>query len=198
MLGLSTLAFVIIVITAMVILVFRDWRINITALALQYFAVFYLVTLSWPLGQAVIKVIVGWMATAAIGLSCLRQLNFESDAEPAASLFFRGLVGLMTILVIFVISPMLQETVFPDTDLSIVRSGFVLIGLALIQLGTNAIPHLTIMGLLSVLAGFEVIHASLEQSTLLTGLLAIVNLGLSLVGVYFIMKTGESSEGEVG
>ena len=194
MLGLSTLAFVIIVITAMVILVFRDWRINIGALALQYLAVFYLVSLSWPLSQAVIKVIVGWMATAAIGLSCLRQMSLESTTEPPASLFFRGLAGLMIILVIFVITPTLQDAVFPDTDLSIVRSGLMLIGLAFMQLGTTASPYLTIMGLLSAMAGFELIHASLEQSTLLTGLMAIVNLGLALIGVYFIMKSGEVSE----
>ena len=69
-----------------------------------------------------------------------------------------------------------------------------LIGMALMQLGTNASPYLTIMSLLSFLAGFEVIHAALERSTLLTGLMASVNLGLALVGVYFIMKAGDVNE----
>jgi hypothetical protein len=46
--------------------------------------------------------------------------------------------------------------------------------------------------LLSFLAGFEVIHAALELSTLLTGLLAIVNLSLALIGVYFIVKANEN------
>ncbi|HAF49082.1 MAG TPA: hypothetical protein DCL08_07585 [Anaerolineaceae bacterium] len=191
MVALSTLAFLLIVITAMVILIFRDWRINTAALALQYLGVFYLVTLSWPIGLAIVKLIVGWMATAAIGLTCLRQMDDNPPTESTSSLFFRALAGLMIILVMFVISSTLQETVFPNVDLVIIRSGLMIVGMALMQLGTNASPYLTIMSLLSFMAGFEVIHAALERSTLLIGLMASVNLGLALVGVYFIMKTNE-------
>jgi hypothetical protein len=191
---LSTLAFAVIVLTSMIILVFRDWRINAGALAVQYLAVFYLVTLSWPIGMAVVKLIVGWMATAAIGLTCLRQMNNDEEIESTSSLFFRGLSGLMVVLVIFVVSSPLQDSLFPNLPLVIIRSGSMLIGMALMQLGTNARPYLTIMSLLSFLAGFEVIHAGLERSTLLTGLMASINLGLALVGVYFIMKANLGSE----
>lgn len=185
-------AFIIIVVTSMVILIFRDWRINAGALALQYVAVFLLVSLSWPMGFAVTKLIVGWMATAAIALTCMRQLPSEPSTEPTASLFFRGLAGLLVILVIFVLAPRLQETMFPQVNTYIIQGGTMLIGMALMQLGTNAEPYLTIFGLLSLLAGFEVIHAALELSTLLTGLIAIVNLGLSLIGVNFIIKSNDS------
>jgi hypothetical protein len=194
MAALSTLAFLLIVITAMMILIFRDWRINTAALALQYLAVFYLVTLSWPIGLAIVKLIVGWMATAAIGLTCLRQMDEDSPTESTSSLFFRALAGLMIILVMFIISTTLQETVFPNVDLVIIRSGLMLVGMALMQLGTNASPYLTIMSLLSFMGGFELIHAALERSTLLTGLMASVNLGLALVGVYFIMKSNDRDE----
>jgi hypothetical protein len=186
--ALSTLAFIVIVITSMVILVFRDWRINAAALALQYIASFLLVNLSWPIGMAVVKLIVGWMATAAIALTCIRQNKVETSDESSASLFFRGVAGLVAILVIFVLSPTLQEQIFPELDLVIIQSGLMLLGMALMQLGTNTEPYLTIFSLLSFLSGFEIIHAGLERSTLLTGLLAIVNLGLALVGVYFIVK----------
>jgi len=73
----SLAAFIVIVITAMVILIFRDWRINAIALAIQYLAAFVLVNLSWPITIAIIKLIVGWMATTAIGLTCLRQMSTE-------------------------------------------------------------------------------------------------------------------------
>lgn len=187
--ALTTLAFVLIVIAAMVILVFRDWRINASALAVQYLAAFILVAHSWPIGMAVIKLIVGWMSTAAIALTCLHQKEPTSEDESTASLLFRGLAGLLVIFVIFVLAPVLKENVFPQLDLIIVQSGLMLIGMALMQLGTNSDPYLVIISLLSLLSGFEVIHAGLELSTLLTGLLAIVNLGLALVGVYFITKT---------
>ena len=190
----STLAFVLVVLTAMMILVFRDWRINAIALGLQYLAVFTLVALSWPIGLAVIKLIVGWMATAAIAFTCMRQMKAESLTEPTSSLFFRAIVGMLVILIIFVLSPSLREAMFPQVALVIIQGGLMLIGMALMQLGTNSEAYLTIISLLSLLAGFEVIHAALELSTLLTGLLVITNLGLALVGVFFIVKASEASE----
>ena len=190
---LEITAFILIVITSMVILIFRDWRINAAALALQYLAAFYLVTLSWPVGLAVVKLIVGWMATAAIALTCLRQLTPSQSSEPTSELLFRGIAGLLVILVIFVLSPRLAENIFPNVEFQIIQSGVMLMGMALMQLGTHAIPYLTIVSLLSLLSGFEVIHSALEQSTLLTGLLVIVNLGLALVGVYFITQSSETA-----
>jgi len=194
MAALSTLAFILIVITAMIILIFRDWRINSIALAVQYLAAFLLVTLSWPIGMAVIKLLVGWMATAALALTRLRQKSTDQTAEPVSSLFFRGFAGLLVLIAISVLSPTLQKNIFPQLELVIIQGGLMLLGMALMQLGTNSKTYLTILSLLSFLSGFEVIHAGLEISTLLTGLLAITNLGLALVGVYFVVKSGEQNE----
>ena len=52
---LSLLAFILIVIASMTILVFRDWRFNAVALAVQYLAAFALVTRVWPVGMAAEK-----------------------------------------------------------------------------------------------------------------------------------------------
>jgi len=43
-----------------------------------------------------------------------------------------------------------------------------------------------IVGLLTVLAGFEIMYAAVESSALVTALLAVVNLGLALAGAYFM------------
>ncbi|QRN82806.1 hypothetical protein JR338_10335 [Chloroflexota bacterium] len=188
---LSVLAFVLIVITAMSILVFRDWRIVSVALVLQYLGAFTLVTQSWPVGMAVVKLIVGWMATAAISLTYFRRENIPLFSETPSSFIFRGLIGLLVILTIFIAAPKLQANMFPGLDLLVLQGGLMLVGLALMQLGTTQGTFLTIVSLLSLLSGFEIIYAGLELSTLLTGLLAIVNLGLSLVGVYFIVKINE-------
>jgi hypothetical protein len=188
------LAFIVIVITGMVILIFRDWRINAAALGLQYLAGFILVDLSWPIGMAVIKLIVGWMASSALAFTCLRQLKRKAEPEPASSLIFRGIIGLLTIIVIFIIASDIQQNIFPGVDLVILQAGLTLLGLSLMQLGSSAEPYLTIISLLSFMAGFEMIHAALEISTLLTGLLVVVNLGLALVGVFFITKNADKSE----
>lgn len=192
--GLETIAFVLIVITSMSILIFRDWRINTISLALQYLSAFYLITISWPVGMAVVKLITGWMATAAIALTCMRQIPQEDREEPATSLLFRGIAGVLVILVIFALTPIFSQSIFSGVNPQIIQGGVMLIGMALMQLGTAAIPYLTIISLLSLLSGFEVIHAALEQSTLLTGLLVIVNLGLALIGVFFITQSSDEAE----
>jgi hypothetical protein len=196
MFDLTTLAFVLMTITSMVILVFRDWRINAVALGVQYLGAFVLVSRSWPLGMAVVKLIVGWMAAAALATTAIRQKRSMQDREQTASLFFRGFLGLLVILVIFIVAPELKDSMFPDLALVIVQGGLMLAGMSLMQLGTGADPYLIVISLLSLLSGFEVIHAALETSTLLTGLMAVVNLSLALVGVYFIAKAEERETNE--
>ena len=195
---LSNVSFVIIVITAMIILIFRDWRVNAVALGLQYLADFFLFNLSFPIGISVVKLIVGWMATAAIGITCIRQMKIRDISEPTSSLFFRAMIGLMSIIVVFILAPTIQENIFPGVTLVILQSGLMLMTLALMQLGTTADPYLTIISLLSFMAGFEIIHAALEISTLLNSLLVIVNLGLALVGIYFITNGGEREPADEG
>ena len=191
---IPVLAFVLIVIAAMVILIFKDWRVNSVALGVQYLAAFALVMLSWPIGLAVVKLIAGWMATAAIATTCMRQKKIESAPEPAASLFFRGMAGLLIIVVVFIVAPSLQANVFPRVELMILQAGLLLMGMSLMQLGMNSEPYLVVISLLSFLSGFEVIHAALELSTLLTGLFVLVNLGLALVGVYLVALGGEGDK----
>lgn len=197
--NLSTAAFVVITMAAMVLLLFRDYRIAGAALAAQYLAAFYLVTISWPLGMAVVKLIVGWMATSAIALSwqtsaAKRSQELETlGSEPSASLLFRGVAGLLIVMLIFILTPTLQAYVFPQVELVIIQGGVMLMGMALLQLGFTMEPYLVIFSLLSFLMGFEVIHAALEMSALLTGLFVVVNLGLALVGVYFMIQSGEES-----
>lgn len=192
---LSTLAFILIAIASMSILIFRDWRINAAALAIQYLAAFILVTRVWPVGMAVIKLIVGWMATTALALTYIYQNKSPASDDSTASLFFRGLAGLLVILVIFVVAPVFQENIFPYVNLTVIQGGLMLMGMALMQMGTTSDPYLTVFSLLTFLSGFEVIHAGLELSTLLTGLLAIVNLCLALIGVYLITNmTDENRE----
>jgi hypothetical protein len=72
---------------------------------------------------------------------------------------------------------------------------FMLIGIGLLQLSLSSYPLRVIMGLLTILSGFEIIYAAIETSTLVTGLLAGVNIGLALVGAYLLIApTMETSQ----
>ena len=64
--------------------------------------------------------------------------------------------------------------------------GVFLIGMGLLLTGITVHPFRVVLGLLTFLSGFEVLYAAMESSSLVTGLLALVNLGLALAGAYFL------------
>jgi len=43
-----------------------------------------------------------------------------------------------------------------------------------------------IIGLLSIFAGFEIIYSTVELSSLLAALLAVINLGIAMAGAYLM------------
>ena len=71
-------------------------------------------------------------------------------------------------------------------SLPIAWGSLLLMGMGLLQLGTSATPLRVVLGLLTVLAGFEIIYAAVESSTLVAALLSTINLSLALTGVYML------------
>lgn len=59
--------------------------------------------------------------------------------------------------------------------------------MGLLQLSLTSNPLRVIIGILTSLSGFEILYAAIETSTLVTGLLAVVTLGLALVGAYLLI-----------
>jgi hypothetical protein len=73
--------------------------------------------------------------------------------------------------------------------LDVAFGGLLLAGMGLLHLGvTDQILRVTI-GLMTVLAGFEIIYAAVENSVLVAALLAIINLGLALAGSYLMIAS---------
>jgi len=70
--------------------------------------------------------------------------------------------------------------------LQVITGSFALIGLGMLHLGMTVQPFRVILGLLTVLSGFEVLYAALESSILVAAWLSVVNLGLALVGAYLL------------
>ena len=65
--------------------------------------------------------------------------------------------------------------------------GMVLIGIGLVKLSFNSNVFSVLLGLLTALSGFEVLYAAMETSLLVAGMLAIVNLSISIIGAYLIV-----------
>ena len=58
--------------------------------------------------------------------------------------------------------------------------------MGLLLLGSTSNIFRVVIGLLTMLTGFETLYAAVEGSVLVAGLLAVVDLGLALVGAYLI------------
>jgi hypothetical protein len=69
-----------------------------------------------------------------------------------------------------------------------------LIGVGLIHLGITGQPFRVMLGLLTVLAGFEIVYAAVENSALVAALLSVINLGLAMAGAYFLTRSPEAQQ----
>lgn len=183
-------AFLLLLGTSFTLLLSREWRWAILALAVQYIGAFILVLAYWPVGMALTKVVVGWMAGAALALTQAGTTEPPLEHSWPAGRLFRVLAAALVLLVIFSVSPLIAEFL-PDVSLARVWGSLTLIGMGLLQLGTTARPFRVILGLLTVLTGFEILYAAVEISLLVAGLLSAVTLGLALVGAYLISAPGE-------
>ncbi len=181
-------AVILVSLTATFILISKDWRYCISALAVQYVGVFMLVYTSWPVEMAVAKMVAGWMSGAILGIAMASAPASWRNPDPSVKVgpIFRVLAAAIVVLTIA------SLVLHSDTWLSMIKNSirwgsFLLIGFGVLQLSLSSHPLRIILALLTALSGFEIIYAAIETSTLVTGLLAGVNLGLALVGAYLLV-----------
>ena len=186
---LTTIAVILVSMTGLILLLSKDWRLGIGALAFQYFGVFILVSISWPVEIAVVKLVTGWMSAAVLGMALVSEPKGWSEDQPylSSSTLFRLLAAGLVLPVSITIAPTLEEWL-PGIEIQQVYGGMVLISLGLLNLGFKSKPIRVVIGLLTILAGFEVYYATIEFSALVTGLVAVINLGLALVGAYLLFS----------
>lgn len=182
---------VLIAITAVYGLVNSDWRWAIAALGLQCLWAFLLITPSWPVELAAVKLVTGWIAASILGLT---RLNIpDSPRENLMTIptgrVFRILAAGLIILVVFGAAPRLADWT-NAIGINQAWGGLLLIGLGLLQLGLRSGFFRAALGLLTLFAGFEILYAAVESSTLVAGLLAVVNLGIALVASYLLISPG--------
>jgi hypothetical protein len=173
--------------TACILIISWDWRISIAALSLQYLSVFVLVSLSWPAEITVVKVVAGWIAGTVLGLAVLNSPKeyARSSGFTLSEIVFRLMAAILAGLFAFTGGAKLIA-LLPEITLQQAQGGIILISLGLLHLGLTNHPLRVVIGLLTVLSGFEILYSAVESSILVTGLLASVTLGLAVVGAYLL------------
>lgn len=184
--ALNVLTLLLVILTATGLLLYRDWRYGLGFLAAQYLAVFWLCQARWPISMAAVKLVTGWMVCAALGIT---QLSISLPREADETSWPQGrLFRLFTAGLVLVVTYALANSTSTWLSLSLPAAwaGLFLIGMGLLHLGITVQPFRVILGLLTIMSGFEILYAAVEGSVLVAALLAAVNLGLALVGAYFL------------
>jgi hypothetical protein len=152
---LSWTAVVIVAGTSTGLFLNRDWRWDLGMLAVQYLGVSILVAQHWPLGMAAAKLVTGWMATAALGMT-LTALPPRQEPEerfwPQGLGFRLFMVGMIIILTIAVTPRMANS--LSGVGAPVIAGAILLTGIGLLHLGTSSQIARVIFGLLTILSGF--------------------------------------------
>jgi hypothetical protein len=180
----------VIIFGAAALMVLRDWRWMLGILATLYLAAFILVFQHWPLGMSVVKLVTGWMATTALGMT---RLGLSAPDEERGPLLLEGsafrLFGAAIAALIAVSAANRVNDLIPGIGLPVIIGGLALVGTGLFQLGMTFDVLRVAIGLLTILSGFEILYAAVESSILVAALLTGANLGLALAGSYLLLNS---------
>ncbi len=197
-LTLAWIAVVMILVTSVGLLLVRDWRWTIILLAVQYLGIFILTLQHWPVGMASVKLVAGWMSAAILGMTrsgLPSQDADEQDLWPRGRLFRLFAAGMVVLIV--AVATRGVDTIMADAGYAVSGGSLLLIGMGLLHLGITSYILRVVIGLMTVLSGFEVLYSAVEGSILVAALLAVINLGLALVGAYLLVAENTQPEVEV-
>lgn len=193
----SWLVVILIWFASILLLTSRDWRVQLAVLAFHYLAAFWLITRHLPFAMASAKLVAGWMVVASLGMTRISLIQIEEQGSlRAQDRFFPLTLAGVVAVVTAGASPRI-EAIIPGIGLPVIAGSLLLVGTGLMQLGITSNILRIILGLLSMLMGFEIVYSAVESSILVAGLLALTNLALGLVGSYLLMaEAAPSSEFE--
>jgi len=192
----SWIAVIIIIVTSAGLLLARDWRTSIIMLSVQYVAMFILCLGHLPLGMASVKVVVGWMSAAILGMtrSGITVPDIDEESNWPRGRLFRIFAAGMVGIIVAGVTPRVNN-MMADAGIAVTTGSLLLIGMGLLHLGLTANTLRITIGLMTILSGFEILYLVVEGSVLVTALLAVIILGLALVGSYLMLATNTKEAG---
>lgn len=194
-------------VTAGILVVSRDWRLNSIAFTIQYFFVVLLLSRLIRLEVAAVKGLIGWLICMVFYLterrvSTLKPPPAAKDAEVSqrwrrwiisAQASFHLLAGILISVAAYTAALRIP---LPQVPNDITLACYLLIGLGLLLVGMSDDPMQVGLGLLTFLAGFELFYVALEPSLAIAGLLGAVNFLIALAAAY--LRTAQVAAEEKG
>jgi hypothetical protein len=192
-------------IAAALLVILVNWRLLILALGAQYILIGLMLTRVVPIELAAVKALVGIMICPVLYITA-RRVNWgrpEEEAEEetpverprrrwwhilGAGWPVRVIVSVLALAISIGLASRSPLPIVADQtlsrDLTIGAFSVMLLGLINAALAEN--PLKVGMGLLSLLAGFELFYTAVEPTLTIVGLLGLTNLFLALAIAYLI------------
>jgi hypothetical protein len=186
------LAVFLITLASLVTLLTADWRVTISFLAIQFGGVFLLIGLAWPLALAVITLIAGWLSGAILGMAMVSLPRNSPAIAPRKQStsrlnpLFNFLAAVLIYLMVFSLAPQFRKWL-PAMSIEQSLAALTLIGLSMLRLALDSSPLSTVAALLALLAGFEVIYATMTSAQFAVGALAVITLFIAMAGAYLLL-----------
>ena len=184
-----------ILVTAGLLVVSRDWRLNVTVLTLQYFFVVLLLTRLIRPEVAAVKGLIGWMICVVFYLTERRASALERPPAAegtttsqrwrrwviSARASFCLLAGLSVSVAAYTAA---LHFPLPEIPTDITLACYLLVGLGVLLIGLSEAPMQVGLGLLTFLSGFDLFYVALEPSLAVAGLLGAVSFLIALAMAY--------------
>ncbi len=183
---------ILLAVAAMGLMLSKDWRWSMAFLGIHYAGTFALMLAHWSFTMSGARFLTGLMATILLSITLMEDkpqvlLTNETENLPGGRLFRLFAGGL--VLLSAAQASTVMNLWLPDAGQPVLLGALSLLGLGLLHLGITTNPLRVILGLLTTLSGFEIIFSVVENSVLVTALLAGVTLMLVLVGSYLINQS---------
>lgn len=201
--------------SAVLLVVSRDWRLNLMGLAAKYTFVALLMTQVIQPEMVALKALIGWLIclmfylteqqahslTRASGERADVTLEtwFEGRVERwgRQGISAQGLFGLMAALLVAVVVQAVATSIpLPEVPEEIALVSYLLAGLGILLLGLSEDPLRIGIGMLMFLSGFDLFYAALEHSLIVTGILGSLSFIIALGTAY--LKTVQAAHIEGG
>ena len=164
------------------ILVPRDWRWSMFGLAMTYLIGFTLIVQIWPLPLAAVKLLSGLIGLIILStVKTNAEYHGEEIGTPSSRIFILLLAILSWLIVAATINRLNAWLPIEYTNLFI---GMVFMVCGIIKFSTDQRIFNVVVGLLTLLSGFDVIYSSLEGSALVTALYALIVISICILGSY--------------
>jgi hypothetical protein len=184
-----------ILITAGLLVVSQDWRLNVIALAVQYLFVVLLLTRQIRLEVAAVKGLIGWLICMVFYLterraSALARPAPEQGEAPSqqwrrwilsARASFHLLAGMLVAGAAYTAALRIP---LPEVPADITVACYLLAGLGLLLIGLSEAPMQVGLGLLTFLSSFDLFYVALEPSLAVAGLLGADSFLIALATAY--------------